>query len=367
MSLLVLWILLAVVLVHLCSLLETTLFSVRVSTLLERRSVGRVGAERLLEIKRNHIDDAIGAVLILNTLASTLGATLAGAQGAALFGEASVGAVSAVLTVLLLVISEIIPKTLATRYAGALSSFTGYTLSYLIRLLAPGLLLTNAIVRLLARRPRERLSRREFTMLVGSARGEGTISLAESRLIASLIYSRDVTVRDIMTPSSAIFMMDAEETVADLLSTPEADAFSRIPLYQGSRARIIGYASHRQVLKAFAADGEGTRKLKSFSRPIPSLADEVPVGKAVDQILRQHEAIALVTGQTVIPIGLVTLEDLFEVILGMEITDEADAVAILRPAVAEARQRRFRRLHGHRMQAVEPLEYRENDNVERPQ
>lgn len=350
MGTLVFWVLLAVVLVHLCSLLETTLLSVRISALLERKAAGSVGAARLLEIKQNRLDDAIGAILILNTLAGTLGATLAGAQASAEFGEASVGLLSGILTVLLLLISEIVPKTLATRYAGRLSSLAGHTLSRLIWVMTPVLVLTSGVIRLLARRPRERLSRREFTLLVGSAPGEGTISLAESTLIANLIYSRDVTLKDVMTPRSMIFMLNEEQTVVDLLAAHGADAFSRIPLFQGTQDYIVGYVSHRQVLKAFAAQQDGARRLGSFLRPMPSLAHSVHVGKAIEHILQQHESIALVTGLDGKCIGLVTLEDLFETVMGMEITDEAEAIAALRPAVAELRKRRLAALRRKRAQ-----------------
>jgi CBS domain containing-hemolysin-like protein len=125
-----------------------------------------------------------------------------------------------------LVASEIVPKTWAARYAGSLSSFAGYTLSHLILLMAPALVVTGALVCLLARRPRERLTRREFVMFVGRAQGEGTISLAESMLIGSVIYSREVALNDVMTPSSEIFMLDVEQTVRDLLGVPGADAFT---------------------------------------------------------------------------------------------------------------------------------------------
>ncbi|MBS0222545.1 MAG: DUF21 domain-containing protein [Proteobacteria bacterium] len=344
MTLLVLWIVVPVAVVLLCSLLETTLLSVRMTALLERTAGGSTGAARLLEIKRNRIDDAISAILVLNTLAGTLGATLAGAQTAAEFGEASVGYVSATLTLLLLLISEIIPKTLATRYAGRLSAFTGHALAPLIWIMTPAVIVTNALIRLLARRPRERLSRREFALIVGSARGEGTISLAESTLIGNLIYSRDVTLADVMTPLPMIFMMNVDQTVADLVATAESDAFSRIPLFQDDRAHIVGYLSHRQVLKEFALDDNGERKLISFLHPIPKLPPTTQVGKAVEHILQNREALALVTGPNDVSLGLVTLEDLFETILGMEITDEAEAIAGLRPIVTNLRKHRLARL-----------------------
>ena len=349
MELLVLWIFLAVVSIHICSLLEITLFSVRISTLIDRRSSGSAGAALLLGIKQHRIDDAIAAILILNTLAGTVGSTLAGARAAELFGQAGAGFLAVGLTVLLLVISEIVPKTMAARYAGSISAFAGYALSFLITLLAPVLVVTRALVRLLARRPREHFTRREFAILVGTAPHEGAISLSEAKLIGSLIYSREVTLKDVMTPASVIFMMDADQTAEDLLMAPGAEAFSRIPLFKGERRHVIGYVSHREVLRTIASGKDKDRKLETFLHPLPVLSETVQVAKALEEILRRREAIALVTRKRGELAGLVTLEDLLEAILGMEITDEADAVASLRPAVAESRRRRTERLRRDRI------------------
>jgi CBS domain containing-hemolysin-like protein len=354
MGLLIFWVMLAVVSVHFCSLLETTLFAVRASALLERRAAGSRGAGRLLEIKRNRVDDAIGAILILNTLAITVGSAFAGARAAELFGEARLGLLSAVLTALLLVFSEIVPKAMAARYAGSLSGFVGNVLWYLIRLLAPLLVVVKALIRLFARRPGERFTRREFSLLVGAAPREGAISRAESLLIGSLMYSRELPLKEIMTPDAVVFMMEAGQTVGDLLAAPQADAFSRIPLFRGERRHVAGYVSHREVLKAFALDRDRNRKLGSFLRPIPVLRETTSVAGAVEDILRQREAIALVTGKRGKPVGLVTLEDLLEAILGVEITDEARTIASLRPAVEQVRRRRAERLRRKRMEGNPP-------------
>ncbi len=335
MILLLLWIVLAVSVVHLCSLLETTLFC-----------VGR----RLLAIKQDRIDDAIGAILILNTVAGTAGSTLAGAQAARLFGEVWVGALSASLTLLLLVVSEIIPKTLAARHAGRLSGIVGHVLFYLIEALAPGLVLTRALVRLLARRPREHLTRRELAALIARAPREGAISAAESIVIGNFIYSRAVTLRDAMTPSALVFMMSAQQSVGDLIATPQAEAFSRIPVFGSGRQDVVGYVSHREALRAFAQDGDRSRKLETLLHAVPALGESTRVGEAVDRLLEQHEAIAVVMGPDRAPVGLVTLEDLLEAILGMEITDEADEISHLRQAVAQSRKRRAAELRRRRSQ-----------------
>lgn len=192
MSMLVFWVLLTIVMSHLCSLLEVTLFSVRTSALLERRAAGSDGAARLLEIKQIRVDDAISTILILNTVSITVGATLGGAYATEIFGEAWVGLFSAVLTVLLLVLSEIIPKTLAARHAGQLSGVVGQTLFYLLRVMLPFLILTRALVRLLARPQKERFTRKEFSFLVGAAPQDGAISRTEAKLIGNLIYSQEI-------------------------------------------------------------------------------------------------------------------------------------------------------------------------------
>lgn len=345
---LVFWAVLAIVSVHVCSLLETTLFSVRVATLVDRKSAGSKGAALLLDIKRNHVEDAIGAVLIVNTVASTLGTTLAGARATTLFSAFQVGMLSVALIVILLLVSEIIPKTLAVRHAGAASSFTGYALSYLIFAMGPVLFMTRALVRLLARRPRERLTRREFAILVGAAPTEGAISLSEAALIGNLIYSPNVTLNDVMTPLSAVFMLEGGKTVGDLLVADGADAFSRIPLFRGTRDHIIGYLSHRDALKAAALQNDRTAKLDSFVRPLPRLHVALDVGKALERLLDEREAIALVTQEHDTPVGLITLEDLLEALLGMEITDEAAAIESMRPLVAQSRKSRSQELRQRR-------------------
>ncbi|TAK86243.1 MAG: DUF21 domain-containing protein [Betaproteobacteria bacterium] len=356
MAVILFWVAVAVVAVHLCSLVETILYSVRTSTLVARRLAGSKGAARLLEIKQTRMDDAIVAILIVNTLAATFGSTLAGAQAARVFGEPYVGVLSAAMTVLLLLFSEILPKTMAARYAGGLSAFAGNALYVLVRLMAPLLFGARALIGLLARRPRERLTRREFAIAVDRAPREGAISLAEAQLIGSLIYSRELTLRDVMTPVSAIFAMNGDQTVGNLINARGADAFSRIPLFGPDGRRFIGYVSHREVLKAFAADRDANRNraLRSFLRQIPVFAESVHVPKALEQLLVRRESIALVVGKPRAVVGLVTLEDLLEAVLGLEITDEAEAITRLRPEVTAARKSRAQQLRQERARRKAP-------------
>jgi CBS domain containing-hemolysin-like protein len=167
-------------------------------------------------------------------------------------------------------------------------------------------------------------------------------------LIGNLIYSREITLRDVMIPISLTFLLDADASVADLLASPQSDAFSRIPLYHGKRETIIGYITHREVLKAHALRQDGERRLQEFLHPIPRLMTTLHVERGLEQLLAQRDSIGLVVSPRDVPLGIITVEDLMEALLGMEITDEAEAVEQLRPDIAQSRKNRGEELRRRR-------------------
>jgi CBS domain containing-hemolysin-like protein len=328
----------------LCSLLEATLLSARIVSLSQRRAEGSKGAALLLELKQSRLEDAISAVLIINTVANTLGATMAGAQAAVVFGSGWVGLFSGVLTFLILVFSEIIPKTLGSAYAAPLSGFVGSVLHVLTRGMAPVLLLTRAITRLLARNREVSFSRGDLATVIAVATKDGAISTDESRLFENLLRFREVQVEDVMTPRTVAFMMPDDATIADLLRTPEAEVFSRIPLFSGDKDHVLGYVLQREILKAAASGYDPGQPLNGYMRPITFIPELASVGSALRQILVRREHIAAVTDEHGGISGLVTLEDLTETILGVEIVDESDRIADLRQAAARLRDERLERL-----------------------
>ena len=344
MLLLIFWVATAVLGTHICSLLESTLLSVRIPALLVQKNAGSRGAARLLFIKQHRVNDAIGAILILNTLMSILGSTFAGAQAAAIYGSRSVIYVSIGLTVILLFCSELIPKTLAVRYPLTLSAAAGYVLATAIVILRPFLFVTNAVVYLIARRPGDRITRRELDQAIRHAGSEGALTAAESELIGAVMKSNSLRVTEVMTPIEEVFSMGASQTLAALVGSTPADAFSRIPIYQGNRSNILGYRSHREALKAAAKGADKSTDLSAFMHPIPKVEATDQVEDVLQFILNQHEALAIVQRSTGDAAGLVTLEDLFEAMLGMDITDEAEAIVQLRPAVSAHRRARLYKL-----------------------
>lgn len=347
-ALLLLYVSIALGVSFLCSLLEATLLASRNVTLAEQQAAGNRGAALLLTLKQNRVDDAISAILILNTVANTLGATLAGAQAARVFGSAWVGLFSGVLTFMILLVSEIIPKTLGAVYARQLSGTVGWVLSVLMRLLSPVLVLSGSLTGLLMRGRTSHTSRSEVTAIIAAASREGTLSPEEFTMHANLLRLNEVQVEDVMTPRTVLAMMPAETTVGEMLSDREAEAFSRIPLYRGKRDDIVGYVLQRDVLREIAQGGDRNRALSSFMREISFIPELATVGDALRQLLERSEAIAIATDEHGGVSGLVSLEDLTETILGVEIVDESDRVADMRQSAARLRDQRLKRMQQRR-------------------
>ena len=349
MTLLLLFVGFALSVSFLCSLLEAALLSARRGMLAEKKAAGSRGAGVLLEIKEQRIDDAISAILILNTLANTLGATMAGAQAARVFGSAAVGIFSGVLTFLILVFSEIIPKTLGALYAAPLATVVGYTLHGLTVVMSPALAISRTLTRLLAPPTPARLSKGELEALIATAAKDGAIDPAQTKLLDSLMRFDTVRVSDVMTPRPVMVMLPADATVAELLATPETDAFSRIPLHEPeSPDDVVGYVLQREVLRAAASGASREQPLGTFRRPVIFIPGLIRAGAALSQLLDRREALAIVVDEHGAIEGVITLEDLTETLIGAEIVDESDRVVDLRKAALEYRDRRLARLRERR-------------------
>lgn len=348
MSLLVTYIALAVGVSFLCSLLEAALLSSRNSTLAQLSEEGISGAGLLLMLRTERVDDAISAILTLNTVANTLGATLAGAQAARVFGSTWVGVFSGFLALLILVVSEIIPKTLGAVYWRELSGFVGWALLVLTKAMTPALVISRMLTRLLASGRDATYSRRELAAVIAAATREGVISPGESRIFKNLLRFEDVRVEDVMTPRTVAVMLPADATIADLLADREAEAFSRIPLFRDSQDNVVGYVLQREVLKSVTDGRHQDTRLESLMRRIPFVPEVATVAAAMRQILERREPIAMAIDEHGGISGLVTLEDLTETVLGVEIIDESDRIVDQRQAAVALRDQRMERMQQRR-------------------
>lgn len=344
-TLLAVYVSLALGISFLCSVLEAALLSTREIDLSRRAEDGDAGAKRLLAIKRERVDDAISGILTLNTIAHTVGATMAGVQAAVVFGEAGVGVFSAVLTVLVLVVTEIIPKTLGTVYAKRLVGFVGSTIRVIMVVLAPILFFTRLITRLFTSHSHEeKVSRREVLSLIAIAKRQGALAEDVSSTLANVLRLEEIRVSDIMTPRTVTKMLPLDATAKDLLESEAHAVFSRIPLFKEARDAVEGYVLVREVVAEAARQGDTGLPLSDFLRPMRTVADDVLLADLLEKLLEWREHAAIVIDEFGGMQGLVTLEDVLETMLGREILDEVDTVADLRQLAKELRDRRTERM-----------------------
>ncbi len=329
----------------LCSILEATLLSISAAELKERSGRGDKGAAMLLDLKQNQLDNAIGAILTLNTVAHTLGSALSGVQVGELFGTQWVGAFGAVLTVLVLVGTEIIPKTLGTAHASGLASFAGRTITLMIFSLKPLLFLTHFLTRLVSRGERRPISRGELLAMVEMAADEGTLDQGRQQVLTNVLKFDGIPISAIMTPRTVVTMISADSTLGALIGDDTVSAYSRVPVYdKGGRDDVIGYILVRDAFRAAARGADPAEPVTTWLRKIWALPLETSVDAAMRQFLDRHDPLAIVVGEHGGVSGLVTLEDVLETVLGAEIVDEFDRTADLRQLAVELRDKRLKRL-----------------------
>jgi len=343
MLLLVAYVLIALVFSFLCSVAEAVLLSVSPGYIAVLEREGRSAGPLLRRLKQN-VNKPLAAILTLNTIAHTVGAAGAGAQAAVLFGEAWLGVASAVLTLLILVLSEIIPKTLGTHYWQALAPATAYGLRFLVWGLYPFVKLSEYLTRSVTRGPAlTGLSRDEFAALAEVSRQEGLLADSELRILKNVLALREMTVRDAMTPRTVVFAIPESTSVGEFFERHSGEPFSRIPLYRGEKAQVTGFALRSDLLLA-QAKGAVSRLASEYRREIRTLPGMLPLARGLEELLEARAHMLVVVDEHGGTEGILTLEDVIETILGLEIVDEADRV--------EDMQAFARRLWRHRAEAM---------------
>ena len=326
-GLLVLYVLLALGFSFLCSILEAALLSVTPSYVAALEQEGHSAAERLRGYK-DDIDRPLSAILSLNTIAHTVGATGAGAQAAEVVGqgEATVAITSGVLTLLILVVSEIIPKTLGAVYWRRIAPTMTSVLAVIIWTMWPFVKLSQGITRIIARGKGEEasVSREEFTAMAELGKEEGVFEEEESRILKNLFRFSSLRVKDIMTPRTVVQALHEERTIGEIIEEHDEFRFSRIPVYTENRDDITGYVLKDQILLK-AAQEEDDVMLHDLRRDILGVPETLPLPELFERLVDSLEHIALVIDEYGGTAGIVTMEDVVETLLGMEIVDEADS------------------------------------------
>jgi len=294
-------------------------------------------------LKRD-IDRPLAAILSLNTIAHTVGAVGVGAQAAKLFGSASVGIASAILTLLILVFSEIIPKTLGALYCRQLAPVGTFMIHWLTRGLYPLVLLSQKITQLLVGRSKSALvSRDEFRALADLGVKEGAVLESESRILKNVMRFSSLRARDIMTPRSVLFTLPEEMSIGDILAKRVKLRFSRIPIHPREGEGIGFYVLKDEVLLA-AGHEEREKTLLQLGRKLLVVPETVALPRLFEKFLDRRELIALTVDEHGSVSGVVTMEDIIETIIGIEIVDETDETVDLQRLARQRWEKRARAL-----------------------
>ncbi len=341
MGLLIFYLALALGVSFLCSIMEAVLLSVTPSYVAAHQ---HTTTGRLLQRLKRDIDRPLAAILSLNTIAHTAGAAGAGAQAAKIFGDAYVGIISGILTLLILVLSEIIPKTVGALYWRALAPAVARMLPPMIWILYPFVLLSKGITRLLARERRApSISREELAALAELGRQQGVFEQEELRILKNLLRFHALRAKDIMTPRTVVFALPEELTIAEVLRRHPELRFSRIPIYRKTKDHITGYVLKDEMLLRAARD-EGDLPLHQLRREILVVPENLPLPELFERMLNRLEHIALVIDEYGGTAGIVTLEDVVETLLGLEIVDEVDSTRDMQELARQQWRRRAARL-----------------------
>lgn len=323
MILLFLYLALAICISFLCSVLEAALLSFTPSFIANFQQQNVKNGKRLMKLKEN-IDQPLSAILSLNTVAHTVGAAGVGAQSARVFGDQYVGVTSAVLTLLILIFSEIIPKTLGAKYWKDLGHFTVYSLKIIVTLTYPLVWLSNKITRVINRKKgNNSISRSELSALAEWGREEGVFHESESRIIKNLIFLRRIKVSDVMTPRTVVMFASEHDMLSDIFKNKDFLKFSRIPVYKEHMDSVTGYVHKHEMLEKLAND-QHDLKLGQLKREIMVVPENKRLPDLFEKLIENREQIALVVDEYGGTAGIVTLEDIIETLIGLEIIDEFD-------------------------------------------
>lgn len=325
MILLFFYLILALLISFLCSIMEAVLLSTSHSYLIMKQESGNKWAKKFIRLKSN-IDKPISAILTINTIAHTVGAAGVGAQAVKIFGETWFGIISATLTLLILIFSEIIPKTIGARFWRELAGVSSHTIQIMILITYPFVLLSAVITKIFSKKKNDySTSREEISALTNIGVDEGIFNEKENKIIQNLLRLRNVKVTEIMTPRVVMATADENLLLQDFLNNKTFLKFSRIPVYSGDVENITGYVFRQNVFEKLAEDQHELR-LKDIKRDIVILPEAQALFDAWENLLEKKEHIALIVNEYGGTEGIVTMEDIIETMLGLEIIDEKDTI-----------------------------------------
>lgn len=329
-AMLTIYILMALGFSFLCSIAEAVLLSMTPSYIEGQKEKHPKRAALLKKLKQDNVDQSLAAILTLNTIAHTVGAIGSGAKATVVFGSAWFGVFSAVMTLMILFLSEIIPKTIGAVFWSKLVVPTAHFVRLLIFILFPIVWISEKLTQTISGgKPVHIFSRDEFLGITSIGEKSGQIRPGESRIIRNLLQFDSLKLEDIMTPRTVIYGLPQDITINESLDKISQSPFSRLPIYDETIDNITGFVLKEEVLVS-STQNRGDQALHTLKRDILVISDSVTLTDLLAQFLKGRKHIAIVMDDHGGLDGLVTLEDLIETIMGMEIVDETDNVKDMR-------------------------------------
>lgn len=338
MGLVILYFTIAIAISFTCSILEAVLLSTPTSFVTMKEEENASGAKLLKALKEN-IDRPISAILCLNTIAHTIGAAGVGAEATNVFGAEYFGVISAILTILILVFSEIIPKSIGARYWRSLACPAAFVIRGMVIISYPLVVLSEYIMKIFSGSEQPvSVSRDEVSAMVKVGAEEGVFETEENRMIQNLLRLDSITAHEIMTPSVVVASADEQMTLKEFYLEKEFSTYSRIPVYEEDDNYITGYVLRQTVLEKLTED-KFSMRLAEIVRPILKFEESTSVSEIWEMMLAKKEHISVIFDEYGCMRGIVTMEDVIETMLGYEIVDEKDTVADMQELAREKWQR----------------------------
>ncbi len=320
---------LALIISALCSVCEAVLYSITASQVEMLKKNGHTAAEHLHEL-RSDIEKPITAILTLNTIANTIGASVAGAAAAKLFGDQHLLLFSGLFTLAILIFSEILPKTIGVAYASKLAPFITYPLRGMVFLLKPIVWLSKSVTKFLPQRVEDSISSQEIQTIAALSRQSGDIEENEAKVINNILDLKDKIVRQVMTPRTVTFSINEHITVGNAMATlTELSSHSRIPVYNREPDNVTGIIMRKDVLQA-AAERKDKLPLSRFKRPAHFVPETAPLNRILIDFFDRRQHLFIVVDEYGTMTGVISMEDVLEEIVGREIIDESDKTRDMR-------------------------------------
>ena len=323
MGLLLVYLCLSIGVSFMCSILEASILSVTPSFIELKEQEGHPRAGKLRAL-RDNIDRPLSAILSLNTVANTVGAASVGAQAMEVFGEAYFALFSAVLTLVILIFAEIIPKTIGSRFWRSIALPSTALLQVMIYIAFPLVFIAKLVSSLIAGKDKATsVSREEIDVLTQIGTQEGVFEESEGKVIRNMIRLKEVLIRSIMTPRTVVVKASEDISLEEFFKSHELIQHSRIPLYSGDTDNFTGYVLKYDILTHYAK-GQRTEKLKSLKRPLLFSYESFNIAELFQTLIKEKEHISMIVDEYGSVVGMVTMEDIIETMLGLEILDEKD-------------------------------------------